>query len=77
MKDDRKVGMKEGEDSPRKRILCMRRIVVLDRSMDRERNVLNHDHEISNGESSEDGIRGAEHFLSGEKETVEREYPKN
>lgn len=63
VKDDREMGVEEREDGPRESKLCMRRIVVLDRSMDREGNVLYHDHEISDCKSCKDGICGAEHFL--------------
>lgn len=65
VEDDGEVSMKQRKDCPRKRELGCRWIVVLDRCMDREWNVLNHDHEISDCQSCEDAVRRAEHFLPG------------
>lgn len=71
MEDDGEVCVEQREDCPRKRELRGRRIVVLDRCMDREWNVLNHDHEISDCQSREDSVRRAEHFLPGTKNSVD------
>ena len=64
VKDDREVSVEQSENSPWKCELCMGRIVVLDRCVDRIGNVFDHDHEISDSQSCQDGIRGRQHFLS-------------